>query len=127
MDYGVTRSPAKKFVLRIFFVPLMMPVYVILADTLDCFLLFLRHPIEFLTCKRRGKDRNGSVNLEHARDRLKRLCVWRRRREPKTMEDLLNLLSEAANTDDEKIDPSFELNSSLQSDTHHQSEVFCEE
>ena len=77
--------------------------------------------------KKRKRQRNGSVNLEHARDRLKRLRVWRRRREPKTMEDLLNLLSEAANTDDENVDPSFELNSSLQSDTHHQSEVFCEE
>jgi len=43
------------------------------------------------------------------------------------MEDLLNLSFEAANTDDKVADPSFELDSSIQSDTHHQSEVFCEE
>ena len=74
--------------------------------------------------KKRKRQSNGSVNLENARDRLKRLRVWRHRREPKAMEDLLNLSSEAANTDDENVDPSFELNSSLQSNMHHQSEVF---
>ena len=68
-----------------------------------------------------------TVNLNRARDRLKCLHVWKRRKEPKTMEDLLNLSFEAANTDDEGVYPSFELDSSIQSDTHHQSEVFCEE
>jgi len=43
------------------------------------------------------------------------------------MEDLLNLLFEAANTNVEVVDPSFELDSIIQSDTHHQSEVFCDE
>ena len=76
--------------------------------------------------KKRKRQRNGSINLECARDRLKRLRIWRHRKEPKTMEELLNLSFEAVNTDDEDVDPSFELNASLQSDSHHQSEVFCE-
>ena len=67
------------------------------------------------------------MNLNHARDCLKRLRAWKRRKEPKTMDDLLNLSFEAANTDDEGVDLSFELDSSIQSDTHHQSEEFCEE
>jgi len=40
---------------------------------------------------------------------------------------LLNLSFEAASTDDEEVDPSSELDSSIQSYTHHQSKDFCEE
>ena len=44
-----------------------------------------------------------------------------------TMQELLDLSHKAANTDDEELDPSFDLDSSVKSDTHHQSETFCEE
>ena len=47
--------------------------------------------------------------------------------EPDNMENLLNLSQEAANTDDEGQDPSFNLDSSLKSDTQHQIETICEE
>ena len=47
--------------------------------------------------------------------------------ECETMKELLDLSHEAENTDDEEIDPSFELNSSVKSDTTHQIETFCEE
>ena len=43
------------------------------------------------------------------------------------MSDLLKLSHEAMDTDNEEEDPSFELNSSLKSDTHHLLDTFCEE
>ena len=50
-------------------------------------------------------------------------------REPEceTMNELLDLSHEAENTDDEDANPSFDLNSSVKSDTQHQIETFCEE
>jgi len=65
--------------------------------------------------------------LNHARDCLKGFHAWKQQNEPKTMDDLLNCSFEAVNADNEGIDPSFELDSSIQSDTHHQSETFYEE
>jgi len=43
------------------------------------------------------------------------------------MNDLLNKSQEAANTEDELIDSSFDLDSSIKSDTSHQMEEFNEE
>ena len=50
----------------------------------------------------------------------------RRDKEPETVADLLNLSHEAKDTDNEE-DPSFELDSSIKSDTHHLLDTFCEE
>ena len=47
--------------------------------------------------------------------------------ECETMKELFDLSHEAENTDDEEIDPSFELNSSIKTDTTYQIEMFCEE
>jgi len=44
-----------------------------------------------------------------------------------TMQDLLDLPYEAANTYDEELDLSFDLNTSAKSDTQHQIATFCEE
>ena len=44
-----------------------------------------------------------------------------------TMQELLDLSCEAINMDDEALDSSFDLNSSMKSDTQHQIETFCEE
>ena len=40
---------------------------------------------------------------------------------------MLNLSHEAKDTDNEEEDPSFELDSSIKSDTHHLLDTFCEE
>jgi len=47
--------------------------------------------------------------------------------EAETMQELLDLSQEAANTDNEELDPSFDLDTSVKSDTPHQIEAFCEE
>ena len=65
------------------------------------------------------RQRKGSVNLDRARKKIKRIrdrpsLTQRRekpRNEPQTMVDLLNTSLEAANTENEYVDPSFELNS----------------
>ena len=51
----------------------------------------------------------------------------RRDKESETVADLLNLSHDAQDTDNEEKDPSFELDSSLKSDTHHLLDTFCEE
>ena len=49
------------------------------------------------------------------------------RKESQTMIALLNTSLEAANTEDEDVDPSFELNSSIKSDAAFRMETFNEE
>ena len=94
------------------------------------------------------RSKKGSVNLTRARAHINRQvlrdnssvvvdneCQIERNnemeitREPEcdTMEELLDLSREAEDTDDEDADPSFDLNSSVKSDTQHQIETFCEE
>ena len=81
------------------------------------------------------RKRKGAVNLDRARKKMKRLrdhlvLVQPREKpriEPQTMIDLLNTSPETTNTEDEDIDPSFELNSSIKSDTSHRLETFSEE
>ena len=46
---------------------------------------------------------------------------------PETLEDLLNLSVEALDTEDEALDPSFDLDETVKSDTGHTRETFCEE
>ena len=46
---------------------------------------------------------------------------------PEALEDLLNLSVEALDTEDEALDPSFDLDETVKSDTGHTRESFCEE
>ena len=55
------------------------------------------------------------------------MCSDPARIDAETMQDILDLPYEAANTDDEELDPSFDLNTSAKLDTQHQIETFCEE
>lgn len=87
------------------------------------------------------RQKKGKLNLDRARKKFKRMqdrpVHVQHRKEPETMIDLLNapetmidLLNtslEAADTEDEDMGPSFELNSSIKSDTCHQLETFSEE
>ena len=80
-------------------------------------------------------QRKGTVNLDRARKKFKRIRrrralvqpIEKPRKESQTMIDLLNTSLEAANTEDEDVDPSFELNSSIKSDTAYRLEMFSEE
>ena len=74
------------------------------------------------------KRKKGSLNLERAREQIGRQHkkVERLDKEPETVANLLNLSHEAKDTDNEE-DPSFELDSSIKSDTHHLLDTFCEE
>ena len=49
------------------------------------------------------------------------------RTEPEGLAELLMLCSDALNTEDEEVDPSFDLDSSLKSDNNHIIGNFCEE
>lgn len=49
------------------------------------------------------------------------------RKEPQMIIDLLNISLEAVNTEDEDVDPSFELNSSIKSDTAYRLVTFSKE
>lgn len=49
------------------------------------------------------------------------------RNEPEDISDLLNLSHDAIDTENEEIDPSFDLDSSIKSDSEHAVEAFCEE
>jgi len=49
------------------------------------------------------------------------------RLDAETMQDLREFPYEATDTDDEKLDPPFDLDSSAKLDTQHQIKLFCEE
>ena len=73
------------------------------------------------------KRKKGSLNLR-AGEQIGRQHkkVERLDKEPETVADLLNLSHQAKDTDNEE-DPSFELDSSIKSNTHHLLDTFCEE
>jgi len=74
------------------------------------------------------KRKVTSKVLEQARKRIRaRPATVQPQKEPETMNDLLNTSQEAANTEDELADPSFDLDSSIKSDVSHQMEEFNEE
>ena len=49
------------------------------------------------------------------------------RAEPEGLEDLLNSSVEALDTENEEVDPSFDLDESMKSDTAHMTDTFCED
>ena len=73
------------------------------------------------------KCNKGSMNLEQASEQIGRQCKKAKTpdKEPETVGDLLNLSHDAIDTDNVE-DPSFELDTSLKSDTHHLLDTFCE-
>ena len=48
-------------------------------------------------------------------------------KEPEGLQELLDLSIEALYTDNEDVDPSFDLDASLRSDTSHMAGMFCED
>ena len=125
-ECGVYRLPVKIFSKKSFFDGLFRHYFrtrvnVLLLNTL----LF---SVKQMPPKSR-KRKKGSLNLERAREQIgqQRHKTKRRDIEPETVADLLNLSHEAKDTDNEEEDPSFELDSSIKSDTHHLLDTFCEE
>ena len=47
--------------------------------------------------------------------------------EPQELIDWLNLSVDALDTEDESVDPSFDMDSSIKSDSGHMTETFCED
>ena len=102
-------------------------IFVIFVDTcIPCCLDFCLSDMPPKT----KKHKKSSLNLvDTLTGRLFMTMKWSVEQgdECETMNKLLDLSHEAENTDDEEIDPSFELNSSVKSHTTHQTETFCEE
>ena len=67
-----------------------------------------------------GNSSTSALDSDVSGDEIECTCIS----EPENIEELLNLSQEAADTDDEGHDPSFNLDSSLKSDTLQQIETF---
>ena len=112
-----------------FFESLMTSLYALLSE--DCCLiiaLFLPSVKNFVVLSMPPKTKKRKVTsevLERARKQIQaRPAKAQPVKEPEMMNDLLNTSQEAANTEDELIDPSFDLDSC---NTSHQMEEFNEE
>ena len=49
------------------------------------------------------------------------------REEPKELVDLMNLSVDALDTEDEDVDPSFDMDASIKSNSRHMTDTFCED
>ena len=88
------------------------------------------------------KRRSGELNLKYARE-TKQICAdegesseiatrvessaYSQNQEVEGLVELLELSEDAIDTDNEDIDPSFDLDSSMLSDTDHMVDTFCDE
>ena len=71
------------------------------------------------SCTEVGESSRGTDQLQRSRSSSAS--------RPERLEELLELSDEALDTDNEEIDPSFDLDTSLRSDTDHMVETFCED
>ena len=143
---GISDCPSKNFKIlsdmqsKSFFFPQTHDCFFFVYTIVTVFLIFEVCFLRMFLKKR--KHKKDAMNLARARECLRTHNFSDnstfsvdsvvsgdeiRMSEPDNMENLLNLSQEAANTDDEGQDPSFNLDSSLKSDTQHQIETICEE
>ena len=67
------------------------------------------------------------LKKSHALKKRKVMIALLQTKEPQDLSDLLNLSHDALNTSNEAVDPEFDLETSIKSDSGYLAEKFCEE